>query len=84
LGSFEPRKPLMMGSTFMKIKGLNILSKSREFRKKSLLLVVEILFRLEYLLNVASEVTFHRRNEFRGALDSVEKYRNLKMREKSN
>jgi thioredoxin reductase len=39
--------------------------------------VEEIRFRLEYLLDdVASEVTLiHRRNEFRGALDSVEKYK---------
>lgn len=37
-----------------------------------------------YIADVAEEVTLvHRRNEFRGALDSVEKFVNLSYKEKS-
>jgi thioredoxin reductase (NADPH) len=48
--------------------------------KESLSRAVETLLRLSiFLADIASEVTLiHRRNEFRGALDSVEKVQELK------
>jgi len=69
LGSFEPRKPLIEDIEFYEDKGIKYFIKNPEkFRDKRV-----------FLSNVASEVTLiHRRNEFRGALDSVEKVQELK------
>jgi thioredoxin reductase (NADPH) len=74
LGSFEPRKPLIELIS-MKIRESSISSKiQKNLEKKSGHRGWRrFRFRLEYFLtDVASEVTI-RRNEFRGALDSVEK-----------
>jgi thioredoxin reductase (NADPH) len=51
-----------------------------EFRDKRVVIgAVETLLRLSIFLQIFSEVTLiHRRNEFRGALDSVEKVQELK------
>jgi thioredoxin reductase (NADPH) len=82
LGSFEPRKPLIDGINFMKTKEKYFIKDPKNLEiKESLSRAVETLcFRLSiFLADIASEVTLiHRRNEFRGALDSVEKVQELK------
>ena len=83
LGSFEPRKPLIDNIEFYENKGVAFAIKDPEmYRNKSVVLAGGGDSALDwaiYLSNVASKVTLiHRRNEFRGALDSVEKVQNLK------
>jgi thioredoxin reductase (NADPH) len=83
LGSFEPRKPLIDGINFYEGKGIKYFIKNPEkFRDKRVVISGGGDSALDwsiFLSNVASEVTLiHRRNEFRGALDSVEKVQELK------
>lgn len=83
LGSFEPRKPLIEGINFYEDKGVKYFIKNPEdFRDKRVVIAGGGDSALDwsiFLADVASEVTLiHRRNEFRGALDSVEKVQELK------
>ena len=83
LGSFEPRKPLIEDIEFYENKGIKYFIKNPEkFRDKRVVIAGGGDSALDwsiFLSNVASEVTLiHRRNEFRGALDSVEKVQELK------
>ncbi|MFT7335942.1 MAG: thioredoxin reductase (NADPH) [Porticoccaceae bacterium] len=83
LGSFEPRKPLIDGINFYENKGIKYFIKDpEEFRDKRVVIAGGGDSALDwsiFLADVASEVTLiHRRNEFRGALDSVEKVQELK------
>ncbi|MDQ5929400.1 MAG: thioredoxin reductase [Bacteroidota bacterium] len=83
LGSFEPRKPLIEGINFYEDKGVKYFIKNpEEFRNKRVVIAGGGDSALDwsiFLTDVASEVTLiHRRNEFRGALDSVEKVQELK------
>ncbi len=83
LGSFEPRKPLINNLSSFEDKGVAYFIKDPEvYRNKRVLIAGGGDSALDwsiFLANVASEVTLvHRRNEFRGALDSVEKVQALK------
>lgn len=83
LGSFEPRKPLIEDIEFYEDKGVKYFIKNPEkFRDKRVVIAGGGDSALDwsiFLSNIASEVTLiHRRNEFRGALDSVDKVQELK------
>ena len=83
LGSFEPRKPLIENLNFYEEKGIEYFIRDPEkFRDKKVVIAGGGDSALDwsiFLSNIASEVTLvHRRNEFRGALDSVEKVQELK------
>lgn len=83
LGSFEPRKPLIDNIADYEEKGVEYFVKNPElFRDKRIVIAGGGDSALDwsiFLSDVASEVTLvHRRNEFRGALDSVEKVQELK------
>src|SRR6478609_3497314 len=85
LGSFEPRKPILKDLEFYEIedRGVEYFVKDPEkFRGKKVVISGGGDSALDwsvFLSDVASEVTLiHRRNEFRGALDSVEKVQELK------
>ena len=83
LGSFEPRKPQLENLSFYEDNGLAYMIKDPEvYRNKKIVIAGGGDSALDwsiFLANVASEVTLvHRRNEFRGALDSVEKVQELK------
>ena len=83
LGSFEPRKPVIEDIDFYEDKGVKYFIKDpEEFRDKRVVIAGGGDSALDwsiFLSNVASEVTLiHRRNEFRGALDSVDKVQELK------
>lgn len=83
LGSFEPRKPVLENLEFYENKGVEYFVKNPEkFRNKKVVIAGGGDSALDwsiFLANVADEVTLiHRRNEFRGALDSVEKVQELK------
>lgn len=83
LGSFEPRKPPIAGIEKYEDKGVNYFIKNPEvFRDKKVVIAGGGDSALDwsiYLTDLAAEVKLvHRRNEFRGALDSVEKLRELK------
>ncbi|NKI26132.1 NAD(P)/FAD-dependent oxidoreductase [Arenibacter sp. 6A1] len=83
LGSFEPRKPLIDNIKAFEDKGIEYFIKDPEmYRDKKVLIAGGGDSALDwsiFLADIASEVTLvHRRNEFRGALDSVEKVQNLK------
>ncbi len=83
LGSFEPRKPVIDDINFYEDKGVDYFIKEPEkYRDKRVVIAGGGDSALDwsiFLANVASEVTLiHRRNEFRGALDSVEKVEELK------
>ena len=82
LGSFEPRKPLIGNITDFEDKGVAYIIKDPEvYRDKSVVIAGGGDSALDwsiFLADVASEVYLvHRRNEFRGALDSVEKVAEL-------
>ncbi len=82
LGSFEPRKPLIPNIIDYEDKGVNYFIKDPEvYRDKKVVISGGGDSALDwaiFLADVASEVSLvHRRNEFRGALDSVEKAREL-------
>jgi thioredoxin reductase (NADPH) len=83
LGSFEPRKPLIENIEYYEDKGVKYFIKNpEEFRNKRVVIAGGGDSALDwsiFLADVASEVTLiHRRNEFRGALDSVEKVQEFK------
>ena len=85
LGSFEPRKPILKDIEFYEHedRGIEYFVKDPEkFRNKRVVISGGGDSALDwsvFLADVASEVTLvHRRNEFRGALDSVEKVQELK------
>ena len=89
LGSFEPRKPQLENITQFEDKGVNYFIKDPElYRDKKVVIAGGGDSALDwsiFLADVASEVTLiHRRNEFRGALDSVEKVQELKLLNKIN
>ncbi|GGG34768.1 ferredoxin--NADP reductase [Dokdonia pacifica] len=83
LGSFEPRKPQLEELSKFEDKGVEYIIKDPEiYRDKRVVIAGGGDSALDwsiFLADVASEVTLiHRRNEFRGALDSVEKVQELK------
>lgn len=83
LGSFEPRKPEIEGIERFEDKGVAYLIKEPEqYRGKRVVIAGGGDSALDwsiFLANIASEVHLvHRRNEFRGALDSVEKVIDLR------
>jgi len=89
LGSFEPRKPLLDNLTKYEDKGIAYIIKDPEvYRDKKVVIAGGGDSALDwsiFLADVASEVTLvHRRNEFRGALDSVDKVQELKDQGKIN
>lgn len=78
LGSFEPRKPQIDNLADFEDRGVSYMVRDPElFRDKKVVIAGGGDSALDwsiYLADVASEVSLvHRRNEFRGALDSVEK-----------
>ncbi len=82
LGSFEPRKPPIANITNYEDNGVAYMVKDPEvYRNKRVVIAGGGDSALDwsiYLADVASEVYLvHRRNEFRGALDSVEKVAEL-------
>ncbi len=82
LGSFEPRKPAIEGVTDYEDKGVEYIIKDPEFYRDKKVVISgggdSALDWSIFLTDVASSVTLiHRRKEFRGALDSVEKVREL-------
>ena len=84
LGSFEPRKPKLEGIENYEDRGVNYFVKDPEvYRDKKVVIAGGGDSALDwciFLADIASEVTLvHRRNEFRGALDSVEKVQELKL-----
>ncbi|WP_027076953.1 NAD(P)/FAD-dependent oxidoreductase [Maribacter antarcticus] len=83
LGSFEPRKPQLENIAAYEDNGVAYMIKDPEvYRDKKVVIAGGGDSALDwsiFLSDVASEVTLvHRRNEFRGALDSVEKVQHLK------
>jgi len=89
LGSFEPRKPLIENIAYYEDKGVDYFIKDPEiYRDKKVVISGGGDSALDwsiFLADVASEVTLiHRRIEFRGALDSVEKVQELKLLGKIN
>ena len=89
LGTFEPRKPQLENIADFEEKGVEYFVKDPEhFRNKKIVIAGGGDSALDwsiFLADVASEVTLiHRRNEFRGALDSVEKVQEYKKLGKIN
>lgn len=89
LGSFEPRKPQLDTIEYFEDKGVAYMIKDPEvYRGKKVVISGGGDSALDwsiFLSEVASEVTLiHRRNEFRGALDSVDKVQELKNSGKIN
>ena len=89
LGSFEPRKPAIKNITDYEDKGVAYMIKDPEiYRNKRVVIAGGGDSALDwsiFLSDVASELTLiHRRTEFRGALDSVEKVQELKNKGKIN
>jgi thioredoxin reductase (NADPH) len=89
LGSFEPRKPQLDTIEYYEDKGVAYMIKDPEiYRGKKVVISGGGDSALDwsiFLSEVASEVTLiHRRNEFRGALDSVDKVQELKNKGKIN
>ena len=87
LGSFEPRKPPIPNIANFEDKGVEYMIREPElYRGKDVVIAGGGDSALDwsiFLTDVAASVTLvHRRNEFRGALDSVEKVQELKNRGK--
>jgi thioredoxin reductase (NADPH) len=87
LGSFEPRKPILENISFYEDKGVEYIIKDPEiYRNKKIVIAGGGDSALDwsiFLSNINADVTLvHRRNEFRGTLDSVEKVRELKNEQK--
>lgn len=83
LGSFEPRKPLLKDLDHYEDKGVAYMIKDPEVYRDQKVVIAgggdSALDWTIFLADVASEVTLvHRRTEFRGALDSVQKVQDLK------
>lgn len=82
LGSFEPRKPPIANITAFENAGVDYMVKDPEkYRDKKIVISGGGDSALDWsieLAKIAKEVTLvHRRTEFRGALDSVEKVKHL-------
>ncbi len=82
LGSFEPRKPPINNLVSYEDKGVEYIIRDPEFYRNKKVVISgggdSALDWSVFLSDIASEVTLvHRRNEFRGALDSVEKVSEL-------
>ena len=82
LGSFEPRKPPIKAITEFENNGVEYIIRDPEMYRNKRVVISgggdSALDWAIFLSNVASEVSLvHRRNEFRGALDSVEKVSEL-------
>lgn len=82
LGCFEPRKPPISNITQFEDKGVEYIIRDPEFyRNKRVVLAGGGDSALDwtiFLADIADEITLiHRRSEFRGALDSVEKVHHL-------
>jgi thioredoxin reductase (NADPH) len=89
LGSFEPRKPELENLEQFEDKGVAYMIKDPEvYRNKKVVIAGGGDSALDwsiYLADIAASVTLmHRRNEFRGALDSVEKVIELRKAGKIN
>lgn len=89
LGSFEPKKPPIESISKYEEKGVSYFVKRPEdFAGKNVVIAGggdSALDWTVYLAEIAESVTLiHRRNEFRGALDSVEKVKRLKQQGKIN
>ena len=89
LGSFEPRKPPISNIADFEDKGVEYIIRDPEIYRNRKVVIAgggdSALDWSIFLTDVASEVTLvHRRNEFRGALDSVEKVQELKNAGKIN
>ncbi|NNL83297.1 MAG: NAD(P)/FAD-dependent oxidoreductase [Winogradskyella sp.] len=89
LGSFEPRKPLIHNISNFEDKGVAYFIKDPEQYRDQRVVIAgggdSALDWSIFLADIAKEVTLiHRRNEFRGALDSVEKAQELKSKGKIN
>lgn len=83
LGSFEPRKPPIPNIANFEDKGVEYIIRDPEvYRNKNVVISGGGDSALDwsiFLTDVAASVTLiHRRNEFRGALDSVDKVQELK------
>ncbi len=83
LGTFEPRKPNLADLAKWEDKGVDyIIREPEKYRNKKVLIAGGGDSALDWtivLADIAQTVTLvHRRNEFRGALDSVEKVQALK------
>lgn len=82
LGSFEPRKPPIEGIERYEDRGVEYFVRNPEMYQSSRVVIAgggdSALDWTIYLADIASElVLIHRRTEFRGALDSVEKVQHL-------
>ena len=89
LGSFEPRKPQLENLEKFEDNGIAYIIKDPEiYRNKKVVIAGGGDSALDwsiFLANINAKVTLvHRRNEFRGALDSVEKVIELKNQNKIN
>ena len=89
LGTFEPRKPPLENLESYENKGVNYIIKDPEYYRNKKVVIAgggdSALDWTIFLENVASSVTLvHRRNEFRGALDSVDKVQDLKNERRIN
>ena len=87
LGGFHPRKPIINNIESYEEKGISYFIKDPNLYKNKNVLIAgggdsALDWTIE-LANIASNVTLiHRRNEFRGTLDSVEKVQELKNKNK--
>ena len=87
LGGFHPRKPIINNIESYEEKGISYFIKDPNLYKNKNVLIAgggdsALDWTIE-LANIASNVTLiHRRNEFKGALDSVEKVQELKNKNK--
>jgi thioredoxin reductase (NADPH) len=82
LGSFEPRKPPISNIADFEDKGVEYIIKDPEFYRGKRVVIAgggdSALDWTIFLADIASElIMIHRRKEFRGALDSVEKVEHL-------
>lgn len=89
LGCFEPRKPPIGNIASFEDKGVEYIIKDPEIYRDKRVVIAgggdSALDWTIFLADVASEVTLvHRRNSFRGALDSVEKVEELSAAGKIN
>lgn len=87
LGSFEPRKPPINNIADFEKKGVNYFVKDPELYRDQRVVIAgggdSALDWTIFLAEVAAEVTLvHRRNSFRGAIDSAEKVQQLDMQGK--
>ncbi len=83
LGSFEPRKPPIPTIANFEDKGVEYMIQEPELYRNKRVVIAgggdSALDWAIFLTDIASDVTLiHRRNEFRGALDSVDKVQELK------